>query len=606
MNFIDRSQGADLLAGGGVRYRTWAPGKKEVAVAISSRAGGETRQLSLVTEPGGYWSAIDPAGRAGDRYRYRFGGKDWPDPASRFNPEGVHGLSQVVDPHGYRWKDDAWVAGPLSELVIYELHIGTFTPEGTFAATAGKLDYLSELGISAIEIMPVADFPGDRNWGYDGVLLYAPSRAYGTPDDLRALVEAAHLHGLAVILDVVYNHLGPDGNYLGSYSRDYFSRSHKTPWGEGFNFELKPVRDFFVENPGYWRREFHIDGFRLDATHAIADASAKHVLIEISERIHSLGGFVIAEDERNEAQLLRPRDRSGIGFDAIWADDFHHVVRVMLTGAREGYFKSYEGTADELSATLDHGWLLAGAERERQLLGHPGEAAELSPQRFVFCISNHDQIGNQAFGLRLSEMVSSAAFRAASALLCLIPYTPLILMGQEWGASTPFLFFTDHQPELGRKVTAGRRQEFGGFAAFREPEARAKIPDPQAEETFRRSKLNWSEQRTDKHTAVLCLYRECLRLRRASPVLRERARGNFEVLSPLGGIVRLIIGRSGAEQWLVLADLTGGHSMSSLEGERSWQLILSSNEERFGGRAGPAFAQPEVRVLRSLPSQNLA
>jgi maltooligosyltrehalose trehalohydrolase len=606
MKLTDRSQGADLLAGGGVRYRTWVPGEKEVAVAISSHAGGETRQLSLVTEPGGYWSAIDPAGRAGDRYRYRFGGKDWPDPASRFNPEGVHGPSEVIDPHSYRWKDDASVAGPLSELVIYELHIGTFTPEGTFAAAAGKLDYLSELGISAIEIMPVADFPGDRNWGYDGVLLYAPSRAYGTPDDLRALVEAAHLHGLAVILDVVYNHLGPDGNYLGSYSRDYFSRGHKTPWGEGFNFELKPVRDFFVENPGYWRREFHIDGFRLDATHAIADASAKHVLIEISERIHSLGGFVLAEDERNEAQLLRPRDRGGIGFDAIWADDFHHVIRVMLTGAREGYFKSYEGTADELSATLDHGWLLAGAERERQLLGHTGEAAELSPQQFVFCISNHDQIGNQAFGLRLSEMVSSAAFRAASALLCLSPYTPLILMGQEWGASTPFLFFTDHQPELGRKVTAGRRQEFGGFAAFREPEARAKIPDPQAEETFLRSKLNWSELRTDKHAAVLCLYRECLQLRRASPLLRERARGNFEVLSPLGGVVRLIIGRSGGEQWLVLADLIGCHSLSSLEGEPFWQLIFSSNEERFGGQPGPAFAQPEVRVLRSLPSRNLA
>jgi maltooligosyltrehalose trehalohydrolase len=605
MNLTHRSQGADLLAGGGVRYRTWAPGKK-VAVVVTSCAGNGVRQLSLGTEPDGYWSAIDPEGRAGDRYYYRFDGNDWPDPASRFNPEGVHGPAEVIDPSDYRWKDGAWAAGPFSEFVIYELHIGTFTPEGTFQAAIGKLNHLVDLGVTAIEIMPVADFPGDRNWGYDGVLLYAPSRAYGTPNELRALVEAAHLRSLAVILDVVYNHLGPDGNYLGRYSGDYFSPSHKTPWGDGFNFELQPARDFFLENPGYWRREFHIDGFRLDATHAIADRSGKHFLAEIGERIHSLGGFVIAEDERNEAQLLRPRDRGGIGLDAIWADDFHHVVRVMLTGTREGYFKSYGGTVEELAATLDHGWLLAGAERERQLLGQPGETVELSPQQFVFCISNHDQIGNQAFGLRLSELVSPPAFRAASALLCLVPYTPLILMGQEWGASTPFLFFTDHEPELGRKVTDGRRQEFRGFAAFREPAAREKIPDPQAKETFLRSKLDWKEVSENKHSALLRLYRECLQLRRNSPILLDHSRGNFQVLPPLDGIVRLIFGRSDTEQYLVLADLTGGHGVPSLEGERAWRLVLSSNEERFGGNAGPAFAQPEVRVLRSLHPPALA
>jgi maltooligosyltrehalose trehalohydrolase len=602
MNFIARSQGADLLAGGGVHYRTWAPEKKEVGVVISSCHGGEARQLSLGAEASGYWNAIDPVGRAGDRYLYRFDGKEWPDPASRFNPEGVHGQAQVIDPLGYDWKDDEWVAGPLSELIIYELHIGTFTPEGTFQAAIGKLDYLADLGVTAIELMPVADFPGARNWGYDGVLLYAPSRAYGAPNDLRALVEAAHRRGLAVILDVVYNHLGPDGNYLGSYSRDYFNRRHKTLWGDGFNFELQPVRDFFLENPGYWRREFHIDGFRLDATHAIADNSEKHFLAEIGECIHSLGGFVIAEDERNEAQLLRPRDRGGIGLDAIWADDFHHVVRVMLTGAREGYFKSYQGTPDELAATLDHGWLLAGAERERQLLGQSGEAAELSPQQFVFCIGNHDQIGNQAFGLRLSELVSPAAFRAASVLLCLVPYTPLILMGQEWGASTPFLFFTDHEPDLGHRVTEGRRQEFRGFAAFRKPSAREKIPDPQTKETFLRSKLDWNELSEDRHAALLRLYRECLHLRRNSPVLRDHSRGNFQVSLPFDGIVRLIFGHLDAEQYLILIDLTGGNSMPSLEGERSWHLVLSSNEERFGGDAGPAFVQPEVRVLRGFPS----
>ena len=357
-----RSQGADLVEDG-VRYRTWAPGKKKVEVVIFDPTGPAERIVSLVEEPGGYFNTVDPDGRAGDRYKYRFEGSDWPDPASRFNPDGVHGAGQVIDPSDYTWGDRAWSPPRVSELIIYELHIGTFTTEGTFHAAIGKLDHLVDLGVTAVEIMPVADFPGTRNWGYDGVLLYAPARVYGRPNDLRALVDAAHQRGLAVILDVVYNHLGPDGNYLGAYSRDYFNPGHKTPWGDGLNFELKPVRDFFVENTCYWRREFHIDGFRLDATHAIADTSKKHVLAEIAEVVHSLGGFVIAEDERNEPQLLLPPERGGMGLDAMWADDFHHVVRVMLTGTREGYYKSYEGTAEELAATLEHGWLFEGRKR---------------------------------------------------------------------------------------------------------------------------------------------------------------------------------------------------------------------------------------------------
>ena len=415
---------------------------------------------------------------------------------------------------------------------------------------------------------------------------------------MRALVDAAHGRGLAVILDVVYNHLGPDGNYLGSYSRDYFNPTHKTPWGDGFNFERQPVRDFFVENALYWRREFHVDGFRLDATHAIVDNSEQHVLAEIAERVQSLGGFVIAEDERNEAALLRTREDGGLGLDAIWSDDFHHVVRVMLTSWREGYFKSYRGTVEELAATLDHGWLLAGEKRTPQVAGQPGAAAALSPEQFVFCILNHDQVGNQAFGLRLNELVSPAAFRAASALLCLVPYTPLILMGQEWAASTPFLFFTDHNRALGQKVTQGRREEFRSFTAFRDPEARKKIPDPQAEETFTRSKLDWQEANQGRHAEVLELYRQCLRLRREAPALRNHSRENFRVIPPDAGVLGLGFGQAGLEQWLVLADLVGGHRMPVLEAGAAWQLVLSSNEARFGGGEGPAFVEPEVRVLR--------
>jgi len=593
-NFPRRSQGAEVLGEGGVRYRTWVPGRP-VGVVIGDANGGAQRELSLGEEKGGYWTGIDPQGRAGDRYRYRFDGKEWPDPASRFNPDGVHGAAQVIDPREYEWSDHSWTASPLSELVIYELHVGTFTPNGTFRGAIEKLDHVAELGATALELMPVADFPGGRNWGYDGVSLYAPARVYGRPDDLRALVDAAHARGLTVILDVVYNHLGPDGNYLGAYSRDYFNPRQKTPWGDGFNFELQPVRDFFLENIGYWRSEFHIDGFRLDATHAIEDKSAEHILAEISERAQSLGAFVIAEDERNEAMLLRRRPEGGMGLDGIWSDDFHHVVRVMLTGTREGYYAPYQGTADELSTTIDHGWLFAGKKRARQALYQRGEEDRFEPFRFVFCITNHDQIGNQAFGVRLNQFVSDAAFRAASALLCLVPYTPLLLMGQEWAASAPFQFFTDHEAELGRKVTEGRREEFRSFAAFRDPAARAKIPDPQAEETFLRSKLNWNELKAERHAGVLRLYRELLGLRRSSAVLRDRSRENFAVLEPIEDCVRLLYGKEPMERWLILATLTGRGGFAPGEG---WELVLSTNEGRFGG-GDPAVAQPELRIYRS-------
>ncbi|MEO8439388.1 MAG: malto-oligosyltrehalose trehalohydrolase [Spartobacteria bacterium] len=596
-----RSQGADLVAGG-VRYRTWAPGKKSVDAVLYDMRGEVLRTLSLGKEADGYWSAVDPEGRAGDRYKYRLDGEARPDPASRFNPVGVHGPAEVVNPEDFSWRDQGWVAPPVSELIIYELHIGTFTPAGTFRAAIEKLDHVAELGATALEIMPVADFPGRRNWGYDGVLLYAPTRTYGTPNELRALVDAAHERGLAVILDVVYNHLGPDGNYLGAYSAEYFYPDHKTPWGDAFNFELKPVRDFFVENAPYWRREFHIDGFRLDATHAILDNSEKHVLAEIAEVVHSLGGFVTAEDERSDVQLFLPRAEGGIGLDAAWSDDFHHIVRVMLTGVREGYYRPYEGTIDELAATLEHGWLFEGKSRVRQRHGEPAQASEIPPAAFIFCVTNHDQIGNHAMGTRLNKLVSPAAFRAASALLCLVPFTPLLLMGQEWAASTPFQYFTDHKPQLGRLVTEGRRSEFSGFAAFRDPVARARIPDPQAETTFQQSKLRWEEMAGGHHAATLLLYREFLHFRRQSPALRDHSRDNFRVMAPSEGVLQLIFGRAGSEQCLVVADLVGGHARPPTGPDYNWELRLSSNENRFGGEASTTFEGPEVRVFRAAQS----
>lgn len=591
-----RSQGAELT-GAGVRYRTWAPGKKSVAVSIQSR-GGERRTVALEAEDGGYFHGVDGAGAAGDLYKYRFDEHDWPDPASRFNPDGVHGASEVIDPRAYEWKDSGWICPPLAELVLYELHIGTFTLAGTFRGAIEKLDHLVRLGINAIEIMPVAEFPGARNWGYDGVLPCAPARAYGRPNDFRALVDAAHARGLGVILDVVYNHLGPDGNYLGSYSREYFNPAHKTPWGDAFHFELKPVREFFAENPAYWHREFHIDGFRLDATHAIVDSSPRHFLAEVAERIHSLGCFVTVEDERNEPNLLRSADDGGFGLDAFWADDFHHVVRVMLTGEREGYYRSYKGSADELVETLRDGWLLHGEKHRRKGAEEAAECAEISPEQLIFCITNHDQIGNEAFGRRLNQKVSPAAFRAASALLCLVPYTPLFFMGQEWAAATPFQFFTNHEEELGRRVTEGRRDEFSGFALFRDPAAREKIPDPQSAEIFQRSKLRWEELEKENHAATLRLYVELLRLRRSLPALRDRARSRWQALPADDGVVRLLFGRGEKDECLVTADLRGGR-VNSATAESGWELLLSTNETRFGGDVA-ATAEPEVRLFRKL------
>ncbi|MGI8431180.1 MAG: malto-oligosyltrehalose trehalohydrolase [Chthoniobacterales bacterium] len=592
----ERSQGAEVRAAG-VLYRTWAPGHDRVDVVLYDARGEVARTVSLGKEADGYFSAVDPEGRAGDRYKYRFNGQEWPDPASRSNPDGVHGAAVVIDPRDFSWHDEAWVGPPLADLVIYELHLGTFTWEGTFRGAIERLDDLVRLGVSALEIMPVAAFPGARNWGYDGVLLYAPARVYGTPNDFRALVDAAHAHGLAVILDVVYNHLGPDGNYLGTYSPAYFHPEHKTPWGDAFNFELKPVREFFAENPEYWRREFHIDGFRLDATHAIVDASEPHFLAEVAERVHSLGGFVTIEDERNEPRLLLPVEQGGLGLDGSWADDFHHVVRVLLTGEREGYYGSYQGTLDELTETLRDGWLLHGDARQRKSAAEAAECAELRPDQLVFCIANHDQVGNQAFGRRLQQLCSPEEYRAASALLCLAPYTPLLFMGQEWAASAPFQFFTDYGAELGRLTTLGRREEFKSFSLFRDPAARAQIPDPQAKETFLRSKLDWTELDRGGHAATLRLYVELLRLRRTMPALQDRARDNWKVSQAADGILQMTFGVRSPERCAVLVDLTGGHE-DPLRDDARWELLLSTNEERFGGTASAPFSQPEARVLR--------
>lgn len=595
-------QGA-LEIGSGVRFRTWAPEHQNVEVVIFDKAGDITRTLPLAKDATGYHHAIDPASGPGTLYKYRLDGEGpFPDPASHFQPQGVHGPSQVVSASAFDWSDRFWRRDTVRvrDLVIYELHIGTFTTEGTFRAAIGKLDYLRKLGVTAVEIMPVGDFPGERNWGYDGVCLYAPAHAYGAPDDLRAFVDACHAHGLAVILDVVYNHFGPDGNYLGCYSAGYFDQNKHTPWGAANHFEGRdsgPVRAFFLANAIYWMEAFHIDGFRFDATHAIIDESPRHILEEITDAIRWRGGFSIAEDSSNDARLVLGPEHGGMGFDGVWADDFHHVVRVGQTGEDEGYYGAYTGTSEELVDTLRHGWLYRGQVSPLSHRKRGTECRHVPPERFLHCISNHDQVGNRAMGERIHTAISTEAYRAVSALLCLSPYMPMLFMGQEWAASTPFLFFTDHHEELGRLVTKGRRKEFKSFTAFSDPSEREQIPDPQALETFERSRLNWREPGSGQHARVLALYRECLALRSGHEAFRPSSRDSWQVEN-VAGECGAIAFRGEEQRWLVVFDLKGGHQVrlpeewiAALQGDARWQFVLSSNEERFGGK-GASFDAP--------------
>ena len=524
-------------------FRVWAPEATSVDLILAA-PGHSGRGLPLQKDEAGYWSAIVDGLPAGARYRYRLNGDDrrtFPDPASRFQPEGVHGPSQVIDPAAFVWTDQAWQAPPRERLVFYELHVGTFTDEGTFRGVIGKLPYLRALGVTAIEIMPIADFPGDRNWGYDGVALFAPARCYGSPDDFRALVDAAHNHGLAVFLDVVYNHMGPDGAYANAFSPYYFTDAHESPWGKGVNLDGQHavhVRRFFIETALHWTREYHLDGLRLDATHAMQDDSPRHFLAELTATLRRdvpQPLTIVAEDHRNLPHMLRPEDEGGYGLDAVWADDFHHQARVHTAHDREGYYAQFTGSIEDIAATLRRGWF-RGAD-----------PAGLRPEQFVLCIQNHDQVGNRADGARLNQHVDAPTYRALSVLLLLAPETPLLFMGQEWAASTPFLFFTDHEPDLGRRVTEGRRQEFSAFEAFSDPARRDTIPDPQSPRTFERSRLLWREaaNRTTHHAYTRHLYQRLLRLRKGAAPGNATALDAHTIQMTAGGLT-------------VIARLSGG------------------------------------------------
>jgi maltooligosyltrehalose trehalohydrolase len=533
-------------------------------------------------ESPGFFSATLGGQGAGVRYKLRVDGEGpFPDPWSRSQPEGVHGPSEVVVPD-FPWTDEGWRGVAPEELVIYEVHVGTATPEGTFEALIPRLKELRALGVNTLELMPLASFPGTRNWGYDGVDLFAPAAVYGGPQGLRRLIDAAHAQGLAVLIDAVYNHFGPDGNYLRCYSPHYFTGRHHTPWGDAVNYDGEGsavVRELVLSNVEMWIRDFHADGLRLDAAHAIVDDSSPHLLEKIVERARAAAPgrrvVVIAEDERNETRLVRPRAEGGYGLDGVWADDFHHQMRRAFAGDSEGYYRDYTGSMEDLARTLRQGWFYEGQRSEN--LGHErGTPADKAPPAaFVHCIQNHDQVGNRALGERLGADVSPAAFRAMSTLLLLAPYTPLLFMGQEWNASAPFLYFTDHNAELGRLVTEGRRKEFAGFKRF----AGTEVPDPQALDTFTRSKLDWSEAERPPHAGVRTLYRELLQLRASEPGLRERRRGQYDARAL--GTHGLVLERRGPGGTFLVFVCVKGTLEHPLPGDAG--LVLWSEAPRFGG-----------------------
>jgi maltooligosyltrehalose trehalohydrolase len=507
-------------------FRVWAPRARRVDLVLREQ---ERHPLAGPDELGWYSAEIEGA-NPGDDYAYSLdGGPPRPDPRSPWQPHGVHGPSRLVDQRAFPWTDDGWDGGvALADAVIYELHVDTFSGEGTYDGAIGKLDHLVELGVTTVELLPVVEYPGRWGWGYDGVDLYAPNSGDGGPEGLKRLVDACHNHGLSVIFDVVYNHLGPSGNYLAEYG-PYFTDRYGTPWGEAVNLDgadSVPVRQFVVDNALMWLRDYHADGLRLDAVHAIFDTSATHILEELAGRVDELEAelgrrtFLIAESDLNDPRIVADREVGGYGMDAQWSDDFHHALHAVLTGERAGYYADF-GTVGQLAKALRQAFVYDGcySPYRRRLHGRP--PAGIPATRFLEYLQNHDQVGNRAKGERSSMLMSTSLLKVAAALVVLGPSVPMLFQGEEWGASTPFLYFTDHDdPELGKAVTEGRRREFAAFGW--DP---AEVPDPQDPETFYRSKLDWDERARPPHAELLDWHTRLIRLRRSTADLRD---GRFE------------------------------------------------------------------------------
>jgi maltooligosyltrehalose trehalohydrolase len=595
--------------GNNVHFRVWAPAASRLAVVL-----GDGAEASLTPEGDGYFSGSLSGIGHGQLYRYRLDdGEPLPDPVSRCQPEGPSGPSMVVDPGRYRWRDQAWRGVPREGQVLYELHVGTFTREGTWRAAAAHLPKLADIGITCIEMMPANEFPGRFGWGYDGVNLFAPYHRYGTPDDLRFLVDEAHSHGIGVILDVVYNHLGPGGDFLRQFSSDYFNPRYDTDWGEALNFDGKncaPVREWMIANGTYWVDEFHMDGFRIDATQNIYDFadSHEHILAEYARRAREAAGgrkiLVVGENEPQTTHLLRPCEEGGYGLDALWNDDFHHSAIVALAGRNEAYLTDHRGSPQEFVSAAKRGFLYQGQRYHWQKAPRGTPTAGLEPCQFVNFTQNHDQLANMGRGYRAHHIAGAGRYRAITALMALMPGTPMYFMGQEFGASQPFCYFLDSDGERADLVDAGRRQEVAQFPSLATPEMQAVLRRPDDPATFAACKLDWAE--FDRHREHVALNRDLLRLRREDPTLRAAccARGGVDgaVLGPEAFCLRFF-GPDGDDR-LLLVNLGFDLELTIMpepllappEGA-DWELLWSSEHPSYGGIGAQAPAPDRPWVL---------
>ena len=590
--------GAELQKGGGAHVRVWAPACKRVELVVPRGGAGNDRALTMEREPDGHFNVVDPDARAGGRYWFRLDGERLrPDPASRWQPDGPHESSAYVDPFAFRWTDAPRKGlRPIGQ-VVYEMHVGTFTPEGTWAAAAAQLDELARIGITVIEMMPVAEFPGRFGWGYDGVDLYAPAHIYGSPDDLRAFVDRAHALGVGVIVDVVYNHLGPDGNYLAEFTPDYFTDKYTNDWGRALNFEgPAPARAFFVQNAAYWIDEFHFDGLRLDATQDVKDASPRHVIAELVEAARAAAGgvpiYVVAENEPQHTLLVRDPAKGGYGIDALWNDDAHHTAVVALTGRREAYYRDYNGSAQELISCARFGYLYQGQwySWQEQRRGTP--ALDLLPGTFVTYLENHDQVANSAFGRRLHRFASAGRHRALTAWMLLGPATPMLFQGQEFASTRPFLYFADHNPELSEAVRRGRIEFLSQFPSLTDHRVVRKLAPPGDERTFAACKLDLGERgRNHEAYAFHC---DLLKLRRDDPVLARAGlyRPEGATIGPGAFLLRYLDGERG-DRLLVVnldcdLDLTPAREpLLAPPLDARWRLAWSSEAPHYGGQGTP-------------------
>jgi maltooligosyltrehalose trehalohydrolase len=592
--------GVETVGSDQVHARVWAPAAQELAIVLDGR------DVPLSAETGGYFSG-QTEGKAGSRYGFRVNRSErlYPDPASRFQPDGPHGLSEVVDPGAFTWSDRTWPGVSLAGQVLYELHTGTFTPQGTWTAAAAELEELAQIGITVIELMPIAEFDGRFGWGYDGVDLFAPSHLYGRPNDLRAFVDRAHAAGIGVILDVVYNHLGPVGNYLRVFSESYFTDKYENEWGDAINFDgadAGPVREFFIANAGYWIDEYHLDGLRLDATQQIFDSSSRNVMAEIGDRVRERAGkrrtIIVAENEPQDTRLVRPAAQGGFGLDALWNDDLHHSAMVAVTGRAEAYYSDTTGEPQEFVSAAKYGYLFQGQyyHWQRKSRGTPG--LDLPPSRFVVYLQNHDQVANSARGLRAHQLSSPGRWRAITAYLLLTPGTPMLFQGQEFSASSPFLYFAHHDAELAAAVRTGRAEFLSQFPSVLDYMAQQELDDPADERTFMRCKLDFSERETNG--SAYAMHRDLLALRRSRTAFRSQRAGGVDgaVLSRSAFVLRYFTEMIEDTRVLIVnlgCDLTRPSYSDPLlapPADRDWVVEWSSEDPRYGGGGTPDLSVP--------------